>query len=137
MELIKGISNIAKKYDILLIVDDIQAGNGRTGTFFSFEPAEIYPDNVTVSKSIRDHGMPLSFTLLQEELDIWEPGEHNGTFSGLNTAFVEATEDVSYKEHDNLGNHVQKNAKLLSEFTKKIEKEYPKLQAEARGRGMF
>lgn len=137
MEWIKGIADIAKKYDILLIVDDIQAGNGRTGTFFSFEPAGIYPDIVTVSKSIGGYGMPLSFTLFKEELDIWNPGEHNGTFRGFNPAFIAATEALTYWENDDLANHVKENAELLSEFTKKVEKEYPKLQAEARGRGMF
>lgn len=137
MEWIKGIADIAKRYDILLILDDIQAGNGRTGTFFSFEPAGIYPDIVTVSKSIGGYGMPLSFTLFKEELDIWDPGEHNGTFRGFNPAFIAATEALSYWENDDLANHVKENAKLLSEFTKKVEKEYPKLQAEARGRGMF
>lgn len=137
MEWIKGIAAIAKKYDILLIVDDIQAGNGRTGSFFSFEPAGIYPDIVTVSKSIGGYGMPLSFTLFKEELDIWKPGEHNGTFRGFNPAFIAATAALSYWENDDLANHVKENAKLLSAFTKKVEKEYPKLQAEARGRGMF
>lgn len=137
MEWMRGIAEIAKKYDILLIVDDIQAGNGRTGTFFSFEPAGIYPDIVTVSKSIGGYGMPMSFTLIKEELDIWEPGEHNGTFRGFNPAFIAATEALSYWENDDFANHVKENAKLLSDFTMKVEKEYPKLQAEARGRGMF
>src|SRR5699024_12435215 len=86
------IVNIGKKYDSLLIVDDIQAGNGRTGTFFIYEPAEIYPAIVTVSKSISGYGMPLSFPLFKEALDIWEPGEHNGTCRGFNPTFVAATE---------------------------------------------
>src|SRR5699024_6836750 len=136
MEWIKGIADIAEKYDILLIVDDIQAGNGRTGTFFSFEPAGITPDIVTVSKSIGG-GLPLSFTLFKEELDTWKPGEHNGTFRGFNPAFVAATEALTYWENDDFANHVKENEKLIANFTKKVEKEYPKLQAESRGRGMF
>lgn len=137
MEWIKGIADIAKKYDVLLIVDDIQAGNGRTGTFFSFEPAGIYPDIVTVSKSIGGYGTPLSFTLFKEELDVFEPGEHIGTYRGFNPAFIAATEALSYWENDEFEKHIQENAKLLSDFTKNIEKEYPKLQTKARGPGMF
>jgi diaminobutyrate-2-oxoglutarate transaminase len=76
---------------MLLIVDDIQMGCGRTGAFFSFEEAGIVPDIVTVSKSISGYGLPMSLCLFKPELDIWEPGEHNGTFRGNNPAFVTAT----------------------------------------------
>jgi diaminobutyrate-2-oxoglutarate transaminase len=75
---------------MLLIVDDIQMGCGRTGAFFSFEEAGITPDIVTVSKSISGYGMPMSLCLFKPELDVWEPGEHNGTFRGNNPAFVTA-----------------------------------------------
>ena len=76
---------------MLLIVDDIQMGCGRTGAFFSFEEAGITPDIVTLSKSISGYGLPMSLCLFKPELDIWEPGEHNGTFRGNNPAFVTAT----------------------------------------------
>ncbi len=79
------------KRDILLIVDDIQAGCGRTGTFFSFEPAGIRPDIVTLSKSLSGYGLPFSVVLIKRALDLWKPGEHNGTFRGNNHAFVTAT----------------------------------------------
>src|SRR5699024_4046250 len=82
---------LTKRHDILLIVDDVQAGCGRTGTFFSFEEAGITPDIVCVSKSISGYGMPMALTLFTPELDVWTAGEHNGTFRGNNTAFVTAT----------------------------------------------
>ncbi|MCV5745750.1 aminotransferase class III-fold pyridoxal phosphate-dependent enzyme, partial [Escherichia coli] len=71
-------------------VDDIQAGCGRTGTFFSFEPSGIEPDIVTLSKSIGGYGLPMAVVLLKPELDQWKPGEHNGTFRGNNHAFITA-----------------------------------------------
>ncbi|CAM5451567.1 Diaminobutyrate--2-oxoglutarate transaminase OS=Streptomyces fumanus OX=67302 GN=ectB PE=3 SV=1 [Streptomyces fumanus] len=74
------------------IVDDIQMGCGRTGAFFSFEEAGITPQIATVSKSISGYGLPMSLCpVLKPELDVWEPGEHNGTFRGNNPAFVTAT----------------------------------------------
>jgi diaminobutyrate-2-oxoglutarate transaminase len=76
---------------MLLIVDDIQMGCGRTGAFFSFEEAGITPDIVTLSKSISGYGLPMSLCLFMPELDVWGPGEHNGTFRGNNPAFVTAT----------------------------------------------
>ena len=90
MSWLRDIQRICKDRDILLIVDDIQAGCGRTGTFFSFEPAEIRPDIVTLSKSLSGYGLPLAVTMFRPELDQWKPGEHNGTFRGNNHAFVTA-----------------------------------------------
>jgi len=90
-EWLRELSELCKRQDMLLIVDDIQMGCGRTGAFFSFEEAGITPDIVTVSKSISGYGLPMALTLFKPELDVWEPGEHNGTFRGNNPAFVTAT----------------------------------------------
>ncbi|KAB1987398.1 diaminobutyrate--2-oxoglutarate transaminase [Streptomyces triticiradicis] len=90
-EWLRALADLCARRDMLLIVDDIQMGCGRTGAFFSFEEAGIVPDIVTVSKSISGYGLPMSLCLFRPELDIWEPGEHNGTFRGNNPAFVTAT----------------------------------------------
>jgi len=82
---------LCNKRKIVLIVDDIQAGVGRTGTFFSFEPAGIKPDIITLSKSLSGYGLPLALVVLKREFDVWKPGEHNGTFRGNNHAFITAT----------------------------------------------
>lgn len=88
---------LAREIGALVIVDDIQSGCGRTGTFFSFESlmgdnrASDVPDIVCLSKSISGFGIPMSLVLLKPELDIWSSGEHNGTFRGNNLAFVTAT----------------------------------------------
>ncbi len=63
---------------------------GRTGTFFSFEAAGIKPDIITLSKSLSGYGLPMALVVLKRELDVWKPGEHNGTFRGNNHAFVTA-----------------------------------------------
>lgn len=88
---LRGLAELCKQHGVLLIVDDVQAGCGRTGTFFSFEDAGIVPDIVCLSKSISGFGLPLSLTLFKPEHDIWKPGEHNGTFRGHNPAFVTGT----------------------------------------------
>jgi diaminobutyrate-2-oxoglutarate transaminase len=90
-EWLRSLSELCKRHEILLIVDDVQAGCGRTGTFFSFEEAGIAPDIVCLSKSISGFGLPMALTLFRPELDQWEPGEHNGTFRGNNPAFVTGT----------------------------------------------
>ncbi|MFD7923970.1 diaminobutyrate--2-oxoglutarate transaminase [Streptomyces sp. NPDC059740] len=90
-EWLRALAQLCRRHDMLLIVDDIQMGCGRTGAFFSFEESGITPDIVTVSKSISGYGLPMSLCLFRAELDVWEPGEHNGTFRGNNPAFVTAT----------------------------------------------
>jgi diaminobutyrate-2-oxoglutarate transaminase len=87
-EWLRALAELCRRREILLIVDDVQMGCGRTGTFFSFEEAGIVPDIVTLSKSIGGYGMPLALTLIRPDLDVWGPGEHNGTFRGNNPAFI-------------------------------------------------
>lgn len=90
-EWLRALSELCRTHGILLILDDVQAGCGRTGDFFSFEEAGIVPDIVCMSKSISGFGLSMALTLIRPELDLWEPGEHNGTFRGQNTSFVTAT----------------------------------------------
>lgn len=133
---LKEIEQICHDFDILLIVDDIQVGNGRTGSFFSFEDAGINPDIVTLSKSIGG-GLPLSMVLMKPELDQWKPGEHTGTFRGNNLAFVAASEVLSYWENDNLSNTIYEKGQLLKEKLMEIRDKYSQLNGDVRGRGMI
>jgi len=86
----QGIEKIARKHGALLIVDDIQSGCGRAGTYFSFENAKIKPDMITQAKSLSGFGLPFAALLIKPEHDIWKPAEHNGTFRGNTHAFVTA-----------------------------------------------
>ncbi len=87
---LRSIARLAAEHGALLIVDDIQAGCGRTGTFFSTEPAGIVPDIIALSKSLSGFGLPMSLLLTRPQYDIWTPGQHNGTFRGNAHAFVTA-----------------------------------------------
>lgn len=87
---LQAVARIARSVGALLIVDDIQAGCGRTGTFFSVEPAGIEPDLVALSKSLSGFGLPMSLLCIAPQWDDWRPGEHNGTFRGNAHAFVTA-----------------------------------------------
>lgn len=113
MDWLKKVANLCKRWDILLIVDDVQAGCGRTGTFFSFEPAEIEPDIVCLSKSIGGIGLPMAITLIKPEYDQWGPGEHNGTFRGNNLAFLAAQEALTHWETDEFSEEIQEKGKFL------------------------
>ncbi|OLQ85462.1 diaminobutyrate--2-oxoglutarate transaminase [Vibrio ponticus] len=135
---LQRLSKICKANDILLIVDDIQAGCGRTGTFFSFEPAGIQPDIVTLSKSIGGYGLPMAVVLLKPELDIWKPGEHNGTFRGNNHAFVTAAKALELYWSDNaLEKHIARSSQQVTEVIEKQLKRFPELFVQQKGRGMM
>jgi diaminobutyrate-2-oxoglutarate transaminase len=99
---LRRLADLCRRHGIVLIVDDVQMGCGRTGPFFSFETAGIKPDIVCLSKSIGGYGLPLALTLIRADLDIWEPGEHNGTFRGLNLAFVAGTAALTTYWRDDL-----------------------------------
>jgi diaminobutyrate-2-oxoglutarate transaminase len=135
-EWLAEIQKLCHEYGILFIVDDIQVGNGRSGTFFSFERAGIQPDIITLSKSIGG-GLPLSLVLIKPELDQWKPGEHTGTFRGNNLAFVASAEALSYWDNDELSVEVEAKSMILKEKLEAIRDKYPQLNAEVRGRGMI
>ncbi len=96
IEWLVKLTNFAKENGILLIVDDIQVGCGRSGDFFSFERAGISPDIILLSKSISGFGLPLALLLLKPELDVWKSGEHNGTFRANNLSLCTATKALDY-----------------------------------------
>lgn len=134
---LRQIEAICRKHDILLIVDDVQAGCGRTGPFFSFEDAGITPDIVCLSKSIGGFGLPFSLTLFREELDVWLPGEHNGTFRGNNLGFVAATEALQHWKDDCLSRAVKEKGSIVQEHLSQLVQKYPELSGEVRGKGLM
>lgn len=136
-EWLQRLSDLCKRYDVVFIVDDIQAGCGRTGPFFSFEPAGLQPDIVCLSKSISGYGLPMALTLLKPELDVWEPGEHNGTFRGHNPAFVTAAAALEFWNDDTLSRQIDEKAAMVRAVLRTIAAKHASLGAEVRGRGLL
>lgn len=132
---LQRIANLCKKHDILLIIDDIQVGNGRTGTFFSFEPSGIKPDLVCLSKAIGG-GFPMSLVLINPDIDIWKPGQHTGTFRGNNLAFVASRAVLNYWRDDVLSNHIAENATTILHRLQLISEKLANTPVSIRGKGM-
>ncbi|MFT7670426.1 MAG: diaminobutyrate-2-oxoglutarate transaminase [Planctomycetota bacterium] len=133
---LRGVEQACRDLGVLLIVDDIQAGCGRTGKFFSFEEAGLRPDIVCLSKSLSGLGLPLALVLVREELDVFRPGEHNGTFRGHNPAFVTATAALDYWADDVLEEAVRQKSNLLRDHLEGIVEINDGVKATVRGRGM-
>ncbi|ARQ13416.1 diaminobutyrate--2-oxoglutarate transaminase (plasmid) [Rhizobium etli] len=135
---LQSIERLCRKNEILLIVDDIQAGCGRTGDFFSFEFANLSPDIVLLSKSLSGCGLPLSLLLLKPELDVWLPGEHSGTFRGNNLALVTASAALrKYWTQDSLSKEVVELGGIAGERLRQVAQRNGDLNLSVRGRGMM
>ena len=133
IEWLQKVRKFCDDNDILMVVDDVQVGCCRSGTFFSFERANIQPDIVTMSKSIGGYGLPLAITLFKPELDVWTPGEHNGTFRGNQLAFVAAKGGIEYMLANNVESEVRRKGEIVKEF---ITKEILPLDSRLELRGM-
>lgn len=120
VEWLQRVRVLCDKYDILMIVDDIQVGCARTGWFFSFERAGIVPDIVTQSKSIGGYGMPFALVLIKPELDIWSPGEHNGTFRGYQLSMVAAKAGLEVMLNEHVEDKVRGQEKIIAQYMDEI-----------------
>lgn len=136
-EWLAELSELCRRAGILLIVDDVQMGCGRTGPFFSFEAASITPDIVCLSKSISGYGLPMALTLFRPELDVWSPGEHNGTFRGNNLAFVTATATLrEFWRDGNLEKETLRKGEIVASALEELVGRYAHTGATVRGRGL-
>lgn len=135
---LRRLADLCKRYDMLLIVDDIQAGCGRTGPLFSFERAGIEPDIVCLSKSLSGLGLPFSVTLMRPDLDVWDAGEHNGTFRGNNLAMVTAAEALEvFWTDDGLQREVERKGEIVSGRLDTLAEKFPLAISETRGLGLI
>jgi diaminobutyrate-2-oxoglutarate transaminase len=134
-EWLRSIADLARRHGALLILDEIQAGCGRAGGFFSFEGMGVTPDMVTMAKSLSGMGLPFALTLIRPDLDQWSPGEHNGTFRGNNHAFVTATAALRHFWADNtFQRDVERRGDLLGE---RLDRIAGRFGLSTRGRGMM
>lgn len=137
-EWLRSLEKVCRQHDVLLIVDDIQVGCGRTGSFFSFEEMGISPDIVTLSKSLSGFGLPFSLVLIKPELDQWKPGQHSGTFRGPNLAFVTAKAALDiYWQDDSLSASVKQKGSIMEVRLKQLAKNKESVGLSVRGRGMI
>ncbi len=134
VEWLKGLRALCDRHDILMIVDDVQVGCARTGWFFSFERAGIVPDIVTQSKSIGGYGMPFALVLMKPELDLWEPGEHNGTFRGYQLSMVAAKAGLELMLEERVEEQVRQKERIIAQYMEEIRALAPG-KVETRGIG--
>lgn len=135
---LQDLEKLCRKHEMLLIIDDIQAGCGRTGSFFSFDEMGISPDIITLSKSLSGYGLPFSVVLMKPDLDQWKPGEHNGTFRGHNPAFVTATAALEhYWQDDSFAQEIKQKGDIIAQAFNAIAQKHGSQWFTTTGRGMM
>lgn len=128
------LKEIADKYDILLVDDEIQAGIGRTGKFFAIEYWGIIPDIITVAKGIAS-GLPLGACIAKAGIMSWKPGSHASTFGGNPVACMVALKVIEILENGLLEN-VREVGEYLINSLKNLEKKY-EIIGDVRGKGLM
>ncbi len=132
------VQKLARETGALLIVDDIQVGCGRTGSYFSFDDMDLDPDIITLAKGIGGFGTPMAMNLIKPEHDKhWNPGEHTGTFRGQDLSFVAGREALRYFEDDGLMNEVKSKGERMAACVQQLADDYADKGFQARGRGMI
>jgi len=109
---LQTVRRVTEELGIPLILDEIQAGVGRTGKFFAFEHAGIVPDVILISKAIGG-SLPLSVVIYNEKLDVWQPGAHAGTFRGNQMAMAAGAKVLEIIERDNILEQVKKKGEYI------------------------
>ncbi|WP_041394767.1 pyridoxal phosphate-dependent class III aminotransferase [Photobacterium profundum] len=132
---LQELRRITKEQGILLILDEIQCGIGKTGHNFAFEEAGITPDILCLSKAVGG-GLPMSLLIFNKSIDTWLPGEHTGTFRGNQLAMATGATTLQIIRRDNLVDHAQKAGQYLREGIERIA-QYTDCIAEVRGKGLM
>lgn len=135
VEWLRDIRRITRERDIPLIVDEIQAGLGRTGELFAFEHADITPDVITLSKAIGG-GLPLAVVVYDESLDVWEPGAHAGTFRGNQLAMAAGEATIAYVLENDLDDHAGEMGTRLRDHLEATAERFGAV-GDVRGRGLM
>jgi len=135
-EFMKGLRRICDQHNILMIIDEIQAGFGRTGRWFGYEHFEIKPDIMTIAKGLGS-GLPISGVISRLELmNRWIPGSHGGTFGGNAVAAAAAVATIDVIKNEHLLDNATKQGEYLKKGLLSLKKKYSAI-AEVRGIGLM
>ena len=132
---LQGLRELTQRFDIPLIMDEVQSGIGRTGAMFAFEHANIVPDVVVISKAIGG-GLPLSVVVYDKALDQWSPGAHTGTFRGNQMAMVAGSVTLDVIRSEGLCQHAEVMGQRLKQHLQQLQRDFPQL-GDVRGRGLM
>ncbi|KUM85808.1 2,4-diaminobutyrate 4-aminotransferase [Streptomyces pseudovenezuelae] len=134
-EWMRRMRRITADRSVPLIADEVQTGVGRTGAFWAVEHSGISPDVMVLSKAIGG-SLPLAVVVYRDDLDVWEPGAHAGTFRGNQLAMAAGTATMAYvRENDLTARAATLGARMLQQL-RSLAREFPVI-GDVRGRGLM
>ncbi|MEV6945574.1 diaminobutyrate--2-oxoglutarate transaminase family protein [Streptomyces sp. NPDC051172] len=134
-EWMRRMRSITSARSIPLIADEVQTGVGRTGAFWAVEHSGITPDVMVLSKAIGG-SLPLAVVVYRDDLDIWEPGAHAGTFRGNQLAMAAGTATLAYVRENHLAERAATLGSRMIAQLRALAREFPCI-GEVRGRGLM
>ncbi|MCX8995831.1 diaminobutyrate--2-oxoglutarate transaminase [Rhizobiaceae bacterium BDR2-2] len=135
VEWLRKIRSVTQELGIPLILDEVQSGVGRTGTFYAFQKAGIVPDIIVLSKAIGG-GLPMAVMIYREGLDLWKPGAHAGTFRGNQLAMAAGSKTLEIIKRDGLVERAAIAGSRLRANLERIQMHTPYI-GEVRGEGLM
>ena len=134
---LKGLRDICDEKEILLILDEVQSGIGRTGNFFAFESSGISPDIVPIAKGIGG-GFPLGACLVSKKVSVgMTPGTHGSTFGGNPLAMSVGNAVLDVVLEKDFLKQAREKSKYFYDGLSNLKKNYPKIISEVRGVGFM
>lgn len=134
-DFVRRVRRLTREMDVPLVVDEVQTGCGRTGTWFAFEQYGIEPDVIVASKALSGIGQPVALIMYDERLDVWSPGAHTGTFRGNQLAFAAGARAVEIMRRDDVLGNVRARAAQIAQRLDPL-RDHPWVR-DVRGRGLM
>ncbi|MBN7808665.1 diaminobutyrate--2-oxoglutarate transaminase [Agrobacterium rosae] len=135
VEWLRRVRAVTRELGIPLILDEVQSGIGRTGTFYAFQKADIVPDIIILSKAIGG-GLPMAVMIYREGLDLWKPGAHAGTFRGNQLAMAAGSKTLEIIKRDGLVERAAIAGRRLRANLERIRMQTPYI-GDVRGEGLM
>lgn len=135
-EWLQGVQKLARDTGALFILDDIQAGCGRCGSYFSFDDLDVDPDIIVLAKGLGGFGTPIGMLVNKPELDkAWGPGQHTGTFRGQGFSFVAGKIGLEYFKEETFNQETLRKGDVIRAALDSLHAKYP--HTEVRQKGMM
>ncbi|WP_329414331.1 diaminobutyrate--2-oxoglutarate transaminase family protein [Streptomyces sp. NBC_00704] len=132
---LRRMRQITADRSIPLIADEVQTGVGRTGAFWAVQHSGVTPDVMVLSKAIGG-GLPLAVVVYREDLDVWPPGTHAGTFRGNQLAMAAGTATLAFVRENGLAERAAAVGARLLGSLRSLAEEFP-CMGDVRGRGLM
>ena len=136
-EWLQGVQQLAKDTGALFILDSIQCGSGRCGSYFSFDDLDVDPDIIVLAKGLGGFGTPIGMLVNKPEIDkAWSPGQHTGTFRGQGMSFVAGRVGLEYFQDEAFNEETMRKGKLIRAVLDELNEKYSKV-LDVRQKGMM